>query len=121
MSTTTLTQLGAEARPASSPEEAVLETVPYVRREGPPAIVRFSCPEFTSLCPVTGQPDFATLVRGDGTDEAPAPRRERGRTTRRIYNRSTFPAVVPPENFVRVYRNRSWRVYAVRGCVPPRA
>lgn len=25
-------------------------------------IVRFSCPEFTSLCPVTGQPDFAHIV-----------------------------------------------------------
>ena len=23
--------------------------------------VRFECPEFTCLCPVTGQPDFATL------------------------------------------------------------
>ncbi|RIX99274.1 NADPH-dependent 7-cyano-7-deazaguanine reductase QueF [Aureimonas flava] len=62
MSTTTLTQLGAEARPAASPEEAVLETVPYTRGEGPPAIVRFVAPEFTSLCPVTGQPDFAHLV-----------------------------------------------------------
>ncbi|TJV70663.1 MAG: preQ(1) synthase, partial [Mesorhizobium sp.] len=26
------------------------------------AIVRFTCPEFTSLCPVTGQPDFAHIV-----------------------------------------------------------
>lgn len=24
--------------------------------------VRFDCPEFTTLCPITGQPDFATLV-----------------------------------------------------------
>jgi 7-cyano-7-deazaguanine reductase len=24
--------------------------------------VRFNCPEFTSLCPITGQPDFATIV-----------------------------------------------------------
>ena len=58
----TLTQLGADARPAASPDEAVLETVPYVRVDGPPTIVRFACPEFTSLCPVTGQPDFAHLV-----------------------------------------------------------
>lgn len=57
-----LTQLGAEARPAASPDEAVLETVPYRRISGPPTIVRFACPEFTSLCPVTGQPDFAHLV-----------------------------------------------------------
>lgn len=28
----------------------------------PRYIVRFSCPEFTSLCPVTGQPDFAHIV-----------------------------------------------------------
>lgn len=25
-------------------------------------LVRFSCPEFTSICPITGQPDFAHLV-----------------------------------------------------------
>jgi 7-cyano-7-deazaguanine reductase len=24
--------------------------------------VRFNCPEFTSLCPITGQPDFATIL-----------------------------------------------------------
>lgn len=24
--------------------------------------VKFICPEFTSLCPITGQPDFATIV-----------------------------------------------------------
>jgi len=23
--------------------------------------VKFNCPEFTTLCPITGQPDFATL------------------------------------------------------------
>jgi hypothetical protein len=43
-----------------------------------------------------------------------------GRTTRRIYNRRTFPKVERPEGFVRIYRNRSWRVYARLGCVPPR-
>lgn len=25
-------------------------------------VIRFTCPEFTSLCPVTGQPDFAHIV-----------------------------------------------------------
>ena len=25
-------------------------------------MIRFSCPEFTTLCPVTGQPDFANLI-----------------------------------------------------------
>ena len=24
--------------------------------------VKFNCPEFTSLCPITGQPDFATII-----------------------------------------------------------
>ena len=57
-----LSQLGQASRAASSPQDAVLETVPYKRGDGPPAIVRFTCPEFTSLCPVTGQPDFAHLV-----------------------------------------------------------
>jgi hypothetical protein len=41
----------------------------------------------------------------------------RGRTTRRIYDRSTFPRVEKPAGYVRIYRNRSWRVYAERGCV----
>jgi 7-cyano-7-deazaguanine reductase len=57
-----LTQLGAKVETPKSPEAAVLETVPFSRGEGPPAIVRFACPEFTSLCPVTGQPDFAHIV-----------------------------------------------------------
>ncbi|GGA78160.1 NADPH-dependent 7-cyano-7-deazaguanine reductase [Brucella endophytica] len=57
-----LTQLGAKAEIAGSPEEAVLETVPFTRGDGAPAIVRFTCPEFTSLCPMTGQPDFAHIV-----------------------------------------------------------
>ena len=60
--TTDLTQLGRDARPAASPEDAVLETVPFARRTDPAAVVRFTCPEFTSLCPVTGQPDFAHIV-----------------------------------------------------------
>lgn len=57
-----LTQLGKLVETPQSPEQAVLETVPFQRGDGPPAIVRFTCPEFTSLCPVTGQPDFAHIV-----------------------------------------------------------
>ena len=60
--TSNLTQLGHHIRQPASPEEAVLETVPFARGDGAPAIVRFTCPEFTSLCPVTGQPDFAHIV-----------------------------------------------------------
>ena len=56
-----LKQLGEHTEPPASPEKAVLETVanPY---PGETYLVRFTCPEFTSLCPVTGQPDFAHLV-----------------------------------------------------------
>ena len=60
--TDNLTQLGAKVETPTSPDNAILETVPFSRVEGPPAIVRFTCPEFTSLCPVTGQPDFAHIV-----------------------------------------------------------
>jgi 7-cyano-7-deazaguanine reductase len=56
-----LTQLGREARGFQSPDEAVLECVPNPRA-GTLFLARFTAPEFTSLCPVTGQPDFARLV-----------------------------------------------------------
>ena len=56
----------ASALPAS-PDQARLD---YVANPHPGALylVRFAAPEFTSLCPVTGQPDFAYLV----IDYAPA-------------------------------------------------
>ena len=56
-----LTILGGKAKPPRSPAAARLETVPNPapRRS---YLVRFTCPEFTCLCPVTGQPDFAHLV-----------------------------------------------------------
>jgi 7-cyano-7-deazaguanine reductase len=56
-----LTQLGGPSVLPVSPDEAKLERVPNPK----PAtiyLVRFACPEFTSLCPITGQPDFAHLV-----------------------------------------------------------
>ena len=56
-----LTQLGRKAALPASPEDAVLETVPNPQR-GVQYLVRFTCPEFTSLCPITGQPDFAHFV-----------------------------------------------------------
>lgn len=31
--------------------------------------VKFNCPEFTSLCPITGQPDFATIYINYVPDE----------------------------------------------------
>ncbi|MBB3949709.1 preQ(1) synthase [Aureimonas jatrophae] len=57
-----LTQLGADARPAARPEDALLETVAFSHGDGAPTLVRLTAPEFTLLCPVTGQPDFAHLV-----------------------------------------------------------
>ncbi|WP_169566821.1 preQ(1) synthase [Sneathiella limimaris] len=56
-----LQQLGQQAELPASPEEAVLEKVPNPQA-GTDYMVRFVAPEFTSLCPITGQPDFAHLV-----------------------------------------------------------
>ena len=56
-----LTLLGHATAIPASPEAAVLERVPNPD-PGATYLVRFACPEFTSLCPVTGQPDFAHLV-----------------------------------------------------------
>jgi 7-cyano-7-deazaguanine reductase len=56
-----LTQLGQHKAQRASPDEATLERV-----SNPAAskhyIVRLTCPEFTSLCPLTGQPDFAHIM-----------------------------------------------------------
>jgi 7-cyano-7-deazaguanine reductase len=57
----TLTQLGRFVGRAASPEEAVLERIANPH-PGTLYAARFTCPEFTTLCPVTGQPDFAHLV-----------------------------------------------------------
>ncbi len=56
-----LTQLGGATTLPASPEEAVLERVPNPQADTL-YTVRFTAPEFTSLCPITGQPDFAHLV-----------------------------------------------------------
>lgn len=58
---TGLTQLGRPVEAPTNPETAVLERVPSPHR-GTQYVVRFTAPEFTSLCPMTGQPDFAHLV-----------------------------------------------------------
>jgi 7-cyano-7-deazaguanine reductase len=56
-----LTYLGRSTPAPSSPDKAVLDRVPNAHpRER--YVVRFTSPEFTCLCPVTGQPDFAHLV-----------------------------------------------------------
>lgn len=55
------THLGKTSALPASPEEAALD-YPANPRRGSPYLVRFTAPEFTSLCPVTGQPDFAHLM-----------------------------------------------------------
>ncbi len=56
-----LSQLGTPTLIPASPDEALMERVknPHPRQD---YLVRFVCPEFTSLCPLTGQPDFAHIV-----------------------------------------------------------
>jgi 7-cyano-7-deazaguanine reductase len=54
-------QLGKKSALPTSPAKARLDAVPNPQK-GENYVARFTCPEFTSLCPVTGQPDFAHLV-----------------------------------------------------------
>ncbi|MEE9271790.1 MAG: preQ(1) synthase [Robiginitomaculum sp.] len=56
-----LGQLGSNTIMPTSPAQAKLERVANPS-EDVPYLIRFTCPEFTSLCPVTGQPDYAHLV-----------------------------------------------------------
>ena len=56
-----LSMLGHQTETPTSPEQAVLEKVPS-SQAGTDFVVRFTAPEFTSLCPMTGQPDFAHIV-----------------------------------------------------------
>ena len=54
-------QLGSPARIPASPKDAVLDRVPNPHADTD-YLARFTAPEFTCLCPITGQPDFAHLV-----------------------------------------------------------
>ena len=55
------TQLGRPVKLPESPDAAIIDKVanPHPDSE---YLVRFTAPEFTALCPITGQPDFAHLV-----------------------------------------------------------
>ena len=53
--------LGRQAALPASPDEAQLDRVPNPHADTL-YVARFAAPEFTSLCPITGQPDFAHLV-----------------------------------------------------------
>lgn len=56
-----LSLLGAKVALPDDPDKAVLERVTY-EQSGAKPCVRFAIPEFTAMCPMTGQPDFAHLV-----------------------------------------------------------
>ncbi len=53
--------LGQSSKIPASPEEAVLDRVPNPHPDTN-YVARFTFPEFTLMCPVTGQPDFAIVV-----------------------------------------------------------
>lgn len=56
-----LLQLGNKVELPASPGEAIIDRVPNPSQDTD-YVTRFTCPEFTCLCPITGQPDFAHLV-----------------------------------------------------------
>ena len=54
-------QLGRAVSIPESPDKAVLDAVDNPHADAD-YVVRFTAPEFTTLCPITGQPDFAHFV-----------------------------------------------------------
>jgi 7-cyano-7-deazaguanine reductase len=58
-----LTHIGLKIALPDNPDKALLERVPY-GQPGPAPCIRFMGPEFTAMCPMTGQPDFAHLAIG---------------------------------------------------------
>ncbi|MGN1197354.1 MAG: preQ(1) synthase [Acetatifactor sp.] len=57
-----LTKLGSQGTEYASEYSAeLLESFSNKHPEND-YFVKFNCPEFTSLCPITGQPDFATIT-----------------------------------------------------------
>ncbi|MDH5723383.1 MAG: preQ(1) synthase [Alphaproteobacteria bacterium] len=56
-----LTQLGTGSKLPESPEKAIIERVANPKKKMN-YLVRFTAPEFTSICPITGAPDFAHLM-----------------------------------------------------------
>lgn len=62
MSDLELKYLGKQGVPTDPPETFDLDRVPNPVSLEMPYVARFTCPEFTSLCPATGQPDFAHIV-----------------------------------------------------------
>ncbi len=56
-----LQHLGKKSEIPATYDPSVLETFDNKHSEND-YWVRFQCPEFTTLCPITGQPDFATIM-----------------------------------------------------------
>ncbi|MBA5723592.1 preQ(1) synthase [Candidatus Liberibacter sp.] len=56
-----LSLLGKATKICHNPEEALLEKIPS-KNKSLKYVIRFTAPEFTSLCPITSQPDFAHIV-----------------------------------------------------------
>lgn len=56
-----LTQLGKKEFARQRPDDAILESVPNPHKDID-YVARFSTKEFTSLCPITSQPDYANIV-----------------------------------------------------------
>ena len=63
-----LTQLGKKVNIPKNPQKAILQTFqnPHPDLD---YVVRLSAPELTTLCPITEQPDFATIVVDYAPDE----------------------------------------------------
>jgi 7-cyano-7-deazaguanine reductase len=61
MASPSTVHLGQASTIPASPEQATLDRVPNPH-PGTDYLARFTAPEFTSICPVTGQPDFGILV-----------------------------------------------------------
>lgn len=61
MSDFELTHLGRQSPIENDPDKVKLDCIPNPSG-GRPYCCRFTAPEFTSLCPITGQPDFATII-----------------------------------------------------------
>jgi len=55
-----LTLLGRASRVPEAPSRLILEAFPNPNPERD-YLISFSCPEFTCVCPITGQPDFAEI------------------------------------------------------------
>lgn len=68
MNPSDVSHLGKVSSIPARPEDAELDRVPNPHADTD-YLARFTAPEFTSICPVTGQPDFAILV----IDYAPGP------------------------------------------------